>query len=313
MSETFSIDGTKVLPGQNKLISLLVSPLPSGTPIHINVHVYRSKKPGPSVLLLGGLHGDEINGVETVRRVIYSKSLTKLKRGTVIAIPLLNVFGFINFSREVPDGKDVNRSFPGSNIGSLASRVAHVLTKKILPLIDFGIDFHTGGSSIFNYPQLRVTAGDEEALNLAKIFNPPFILQNKVISKSLRKQAHDMGKSMLVFEGGESQRIDEDSIVRSIKGIDNVLGHLEMTEQVPSKKQSKIFEQSRWLRAPKAGVFILSVKAGSKVKKGDLLGEIHNLNKGKPAKILAPFDSCVLAHVNNPVISRGDALFHLVY
>ncbi len=203
------IDGEEIGQGQNAHICLNVSRLPSGTQIHINIHVYRSKNPGPTMLILGGLHGDEVNGVEIVRRIVASSSLNSLQKGSVIAIPLLNVFGFINFSRTVTDGKDVNRSFPGSKMGSLASRVAYMMRNEILPNIDFGIDFHTGGSTINNHPQLRVTRGDERALELAKVFASPIILKNRAIPKSLRLHAHKMGKPILVFEGGESLRMDD--------------------------------------------------------------------------------------------------------
>ena len=166
--EEMIINGTEVKPGDKKEIRIHVGKLPSGTRINMYAHVYRSMQDGPTMLVLAGVHGDEVNGVEVVRRSIEEGVYDRMTRGTAIVIPLLNIYGFLLFSREVPDGKDVNRSFPGSFKGSLASRVARTLTKKILPLVDFGVDFHTGGANRYNYPQIRYTRGDEKAFELAK-------------------------------------------------------------------------------------------------------------------------------------------------
>ncbi|NNC82113.1 MAG: succinylglutamate desuccinylase/aspartoacylase family protein [Flavobacteriales bacterium] len=297
--------------GKDAHLRINVAGLPSGTEIHINVHVYRSKKPGPCVLLLGGMHGDEVNGVEIVRRVVASKALKSLQKGSVIAIPLLNVYGFINFSRSVRDGKDVNRSFPGTKNGSLASRVAYLMSKEILPHIDYGVDFHTGGSTIHNFPQLRVTKDDARALELAQIFSPPIILKNRPIPKSHRLHAYRSGKPILVFEGGESLRIDEDSIQTGIQGIHRILNHEGMLSMPMDQAESKVYDSSKWVRASKAGLVNLMVRAGHGVRKGEVLAYIHDLGTLKRTGIKSPKDGLVIAHVNNPVVSRGDALFHI--
>ena len=200
------INGESVKPGESKHIRLNVARLPSGTVISLRVNVFRSENPGPTMLVLGGVHGDEINGVEIVRRTIESGLYKNLQAGSVIAIPLLNIYGFINFSRDVPDGKDVNRSFPGHATGSLASRVAATLSKKILPMIDFGIDFHTGGDSRYNYPQIRFTGGDSRAETLARAFAAPYLIKKPAVANSLRKVAQGMKIPILVFEGGEALR-----------------------------------------------------------------------------------------------------------
>ncbi len=313
ISETMFIGGNEVNPGEQKHLKLTVGALPSGTRIHINVHVYRAQNPGPSVLLLGGLHGDEVNGVEIVRRTIASGILDGLKKGTVIAIPLLNVYGFINFSRSVRDGKDVNRSFPGTKKGSLASRVAFLMTNEILPNIDFGMDFHTGGSTIDNHPQVRVSDGDEVALKLAKSFAPPIILKNTPIPKSHRLQAMKMGKPILVFEGGESLRLSENSIQVGVDGISRVLKSSKMIDSDVAKGKSKIYAISKWVRAPKSGLVNLNVKSSDTVKKGQVLAEIHHLDSLKKIEVKSPANGIIAAHVNNPVVSRGDALFHLMF
>ncbi|NNK80458.1 MAG: succinylglutamate desuccinylase/aspartoacylase family protein [Flavobacteriales bacterium] len=311
--EIITIDGNEIALGKNAHIRCRVASLPSGTDIHINIHVYRSNKAGPKILLLGGLHGDEVNGVETVRRILSSKSLESLQRGTIIAIPLLNVYGFINFSRSVRDGKDVNRSFPGSKTGSLASRVAYMMSNHILPNIDYGIDFHTGGSTIHNLPQLRVTQGDNAALELGRIFNPPVILQNKAIPKSHRLHAFKLGKPILVFEGGESLRLDEASIQMGITGVHRILSHERMLSMPIDSELTQEFEKSKWIRAYRSGLVNLKTSSGSSVKKGQILAEIYQLDSLKKVSIKSPRDGLLIAHVNNPVVNRGDALFHIVF
>lgn len=305
------IAGTRIDLGESKRLEIHVGDLPSGTPIDIHMHVFRSKKEGPTLLLMAGLHGDEINGVETLRRALIDDYFKKLKVGNVILIPLLNVFGFINFSRSVRDGKDVNRSFPGTKNGSLASRVAYLMSNEVLPHIDIGVDFHTGGSSIHNHPQLRVTLNDPNSIGLAEIFAPPFILKNRPIARSHRKQALSMGKSILVYEGGESLRLDEDSILEGLNGVKRLMHHLGMIENSPKKSKSVVFDRSKWIRSPRAGVVNLYAKAGDKVKKGEVLAIIHNLDKLSKRTVICPEECFILSHVNNPVVSKGDALFHL--
>jgi predicted deacylase len=307
------IDGNEIAPGKNAHLRVNVSELPTGTSIHINVHVFRSKNPGPKILLLGGLHGDEVNGVDIVKRVITSKVLRSLHAGSVIAIPLLNVYGFINFSRSLRDGKDVNRSFPGTRTGSLASQVANMMTREVLPNIDFGVDFHTGGSSISNHPQLRVSKGDVKALELAHTFSPPIILLNKPIPKSHRLQALKMGKPMLVFEGGESLRLDEQAIQMGIEGVHRLLNEHQMLSMPMRPSKSLVFEKSKWVRASKAGLVRNFAHAGEQVTKGQLLAEIYNLDKLQTTSVRAPLDGVLAAHVSTPVAGSGDALFHIVY
>ena len=306
------VNKTEIAPGENKIIKLNVSKLPSGTEIDILAHIFRSKKPGPTVLILGGLHGDEINGVEIVRKAINEKTFSNLKCGTVIAIPLLNVYGFINFSRDLPDGKDINRSFPGNSKGSLASRVAKQLTRHILPLVDFGIDFHTGGRSIHNVPQVRIDTTIPESENLAKIFNPPFIIKSKIIPKSLRKECNKLKIPMLVFEGGESLRIHKESVKVGLKGIKNILhNHKMITRKNETNNKVVFIKESHWIRASYAGIFKPEIKAGELVKKDQILGTISTPFETKIKRIKARKDGYVFGLNNNPVINQGDALFHI--
>ena len=304
----------KVNPGENKEINLLVGALPTGTGVYIKSHVFRSANPGPTMLVLAGMHGDEINGIEIVRRAIFSGLFDELIAGSVIAIPVLNIYGFMNFSRYVPDGKDVNRSFPGSSRGSLASRVAHMMSKKILPLVDFGIDFHTGAESRFNFPQVRYTPKSAESRQLAEIFNPPILLAKSTIAKTLRAEARSMKIPVIVYEGGESLRLDGHSIEIGLDGIKQIL---QAKSMIPADfsfgPRYYDFTKTSWIRAHQSGVFIWTEGSGRKVKKGDILGHIYNPNGTEKTTVTAHKPGYLIAHNNLPVVNVGDALFHLAY
>jgi hypothetical protein len=305
------INNINIKKGENKIITFDVSSLASGTEILIQAYVFRSKNDGPTILVTGGVHGDEINGVEIVRRAIHQNIFKNLKCGTIIAIPLVNIYGFINFSRDLPDGKDVNRSFPGSKVGSLASRVANILTKHILPIIDYGLDFHTGGSSIYNYPQIRVNKDDEKSLELAKIFNAPLLVKTGLINKSFRKEAFKHNVPMLVFEGGESLRLDDFSIIEGINGIKRVLNHFKMIGENIGLQNMQTISNHKWIRASVSGIFLPQIKSGEYFKKGDVLGLITNPYNQFVKKIIARKDGFVFGHDNKPVINQGKALFHV--
>ncbi len=312
MAKDLILNGKKIGVGTKEEIRLNVARLPSGTVITVRVFVFRSENPGPVVLAMGGVHGDEINGVEIVRRAIDKGFFENLNRGTVIAIPLLNIYGFINFSRDASEGKDVNRSFPGSLSGSLASRVAATLTKKILPLVDCGMDFHTGGSARYNYPQIRYTAGNEKAEELANAFGAPYLIQKPNISKSLRKIANAQGKPIVIFEGGESLRFDGFSIDHGLSGIKRVLKHFGMIEEAPQiLKKPIVFDKTSWLRADKSGLFRWSQQSGAKVSIGEPLGILNDPYGEWEIKILSTKEGYIIGHNNAPVVSQGDALFHI--
>ena len=313
-NKTLVINGEKIAPGQHKLVQINIARLPTGTLIHIPVHVFNAKKEGPTVLVQAGLHGDEINGVETVRRMLQDE-LFHIKKGAVIVVPILNIFGFIHFSRDVPDGKDVNRSFPGRKTGSLASRIAHRYTAEILPQIDFGIDLHTGGGPRHNYPQVRYSQEDLESKKLAEAFDAPFYFASRLIMGSFRKTSYKMGIPTIVYEAGESMRFDEYAISQGIKGVQNVLGSLGMLPQKKTSKKTKsiFLEQTRWIRASRAGMFIPQKKNGSAVMKGEILGTITDTDAKKNKKIKSPFDGYIFCINHQAVVNQGDALFHLGY
>lgn len=295
------------------MISLFVGKLPSGAKISVKTHVFCSKKTGPNVLLLAGLHGDEINGIEILRKTIASGILDQLICGNVIVIPILNIYGFVNFSRVVPDGKDVNRSFPGSMSGSLASRMASILTKRVLPVIDFGIDFHTGGDNRFNFPQIRYTRNDEYSKNLAHAFAAPYLVEKALLKKSFRKAGRDLNKPIIVFEGGEALRLDGFVIETAVKGVQRLLVKQGMLTGELPPVHSLTFRKSSWIRAKQAGIFIWSKNSGHKVMKGETLGSIYDPNGNSRIAVIANRSGFILGHNNTPVVHQGDALFHIGY
>lgn len=311
-NKEITIGGTTVKPGQNKLVNISIDRLPTGTLIDIPIYVFNAKKPGPVVLVQAGLHGDEVNGVEVVRRMLAEKQL-QVTKGAVIAVPILNIFGFIHFSRDVPDGKDVNRSFPGTKSGSMASRIAFHYTREILPHIDFGIDLHTGGGQRHNFPQIRYTQEDKKSMELARLFNAPLCFPSSLIKGSFRKTAFNLNKPIIVYEAGESMRFDDFSISEGIQGVLNILKHFGMIKmEFKIKPPSSLhLEDRKWLRAPTAGMFVPKVKNGGPVKNGELMGLVSDTFAKRTKKIKAPYDGVVICINHQAVVNQGDALFHI--
>jgi predicted deacylase len=311
--DEFVINNSTVESGESTLIKLNVGRLPSGTKITVDAHVFRGPEDGPTALIMGGVHGDEINGIEIVRRCLEEDVFAGIMKGTIIAIPILNIFGFINFSRSVPDGKDVNRSFPGLLHGSLAARVAGILTKQVLPMVDFIIDLHTGGASRFNFPQVRYSKQDPLAYELGRQFGAPFLIQKPLISKSLRKIAFDMKIPTIVYEAGESIRFDGYSIELGIQGIKRILSNAAMISQNTDAITDGILHitKTNWIRASHSGLFIWTKASGQKVTKGEPIGFIKDPQGLMSVTILANRDGYIIGHNNASVVNQGDALFHL--
>lgn len=305
------IDDHEVKPGEQIQINALIAHLPTRTPINIPVFVNRAKKDGPVLLFMAGVHGDETNGIEIVRRLI-KNNYCEPDRGTVIAVPVFNIYGFLNHSRGLPDGKDLNRSFPGSKNGSLASRVAYFLTSNVLPLIDYGLDFHTGGASHNNYPQIRGNFDLEKDLELARVFGAPFIIDSRFRDKSVRKISSKMGKQVLVYEGGETMRLRKNVIDEGIAGALRVMKYLGMRADAPGLTASPIvFGSTTWVRARHAGLHHSVVRNGGKVTKNQLLGYITDPYGQFEKKIKSPVTGYIIGINNYPVINMGDALLHI--
>lgn len=310
MPDFIKINGEKIARGEDKLLNLNIARLPTYTNIDLPVRVIRAEKEGPGLLLTGGLHGDEINGIEIVRRLLFDK-LAVPEIGTVIAIPLMNIYGFIQSERGVPDGKDINRSFPGAKRGSLAKLVAYTIMNEILPQIDYGIDFHTGGASKANYPQVRCVFDIKKNLELGKAFAPPVLVHSGLIEKSFRKAAHKKGKHILVYETGESHRIDEAGIKEGINGTLRLMKFLGMKKEAPAENSVEVYKKSAWIRARYAGLYLSNVKLGEKVKKRQLLGVITDPFGNENFKIRSTYNGQVIGQNNNPVVHKGDAIIHI--
>lgn len=310
MSEFIEVNGAKVARGEDKVINLSIAKLPTSTSIDLPVRVIRGLKKGPTLLISGGLHGDEINGIEIVRRLL-TKNLLQPEAGSVIAVPLMNVYGFIQNVRGVPDGKDINRSFPGSKTGSLANLVAHKIMNEIIPKIDFGIDFHTGGASRANYPQIRCSLDIDKNIELAKAFSPPVILHSGLIDKSFRKAAYKKGKQILVFETGESLRVDEFGINEAIQGTQRLMKHLGMISKAPDPQKSEVYNKSSWVRAKVAGLFHPKINLGDHITKRQLLGRITDPYGNETVKVISQYNGRVIGLNYNPVVHKGDAILHI--
>ncbi len=312
--EVLHILGEKVALGKRAKVSFNVAKLHTQNTIDVPVIIERSKKPGPTVLIMAGIHGDEVNGVEIVRQII-AKGINKPKKGTIICIPVINVFGFIHMDREFPDGRDLNRVFPGIRGGSLASRVAFKLVTEILPHADLVLDFHTGGSDRFNAAQIRIIKGEDNLDELAKVFGAPFVLYSKNLKKSFRNTCHKLCIHILLFEGGNSFNIDNNITNTGVNGAKRVLHHLGMLGskfKVSEPKKSCIYiSQSKWIRANYSGMFKSSVSINSEVKKGDVLGHITDPYGSFNHFVKAPNDGFIFNVNESPIIYQGDAIFHI--
>lgn len=306
------INNIEIKAGETANIEVNVAKLPSRSPIDIIVNVARSAEPGPTLLLMGGLHGDEINGVEIVRRIIEEGNHIP-EKGTVICIPLLNIYGFIHFSRYVPDGKDVNRSFPGNRNGSLASRIAHYLMKEIIPKIDYGVDFHTGGADRENYPQVRCQLNNPTDMDLAQAFHAPFTIHSKHRPNSLRQSASKLGKSILVYEGGESSRFSEPAIRHGIDGTLRLMKHLGMKNgPLPEPEhQNHQLKHSTWIRARSSGIFQSLVSGGEEVRKNQVVGYITDPFGEFKIALKSHATGHIISLNNNPILHQGDAVMHI--
>jgi|TARA_B110000908_G_scaffold122831_1_gene144056 predicted deacylase len=311
LNKPFVILGTEIPKGKRTILDLEVARLHTRTTVKVPVIIERSKNPGPVVLLLAGIHGDEINGVGIIREII-SQKINRPISGTIICIPVFNIFGYLIQTREFPDGRDLNRMFPGSLNGSLASQFAHQFTKEIAPHVDYVIDFHTGGGERDNIAQIRCSKEDKRGLELAKIFNPPMIVFSNIISKSLRDTLHKMGKTILLFEGGKSKEFDASIINEGVNGTKNILIHLGLIEGEITVKKTPIFvEKAKWLRASYSGMFKIMAKNGTFVKKKEVLGIIQDPFGEFKKKVYAPFDGHIFCINKTPIVNKGDALFHV--
>jgi len=312
VSEPFIIGGREIKLGSREIVGFELPPLASHSELHIPIHVLRGKKDGPCLLVCAALHGDEINGIEIIRRLVGLKSLSRFN-GTLIAVPIVNIYGFIHMSRYLPDRRDLNRSFPGSEKGSLAARLAYRFMQEIVSKATHGIDLHTAAVHRDNFPQIRANLDDDETLKLAEAFRAPLIIDAPLRPGTIREAAVAREIPWLVYEAGEALRFDEVSIRAGVRGIVNVMREIGML----SKKKSstalspRTVKSNFWMRAPQSGILRLTIKLGAVVSKDEVLGFVSDPYGENEATIIAPNTGIIIGRTNLPLVHEGDAVVHL--
>lgn len=313
--EPMVIGGITIKAGESKRIELPMPPLYTDTHMSMPVHVQRGKKDGPTFFVSAAIHGDELNGIEIINRLLKSRSIKSLK-GTLIAVPIVNTYGVLNQSRYLPDRRDLNRSFPGSKKGSLAGRLAHLFINEIVTKCNYGIDLHTGAIHRSNLPQVRANLDDEETLHLAKAFGLPVLLNADIRPGSLREAAADFGAKVLLYEAGEALRYDEYSIRAGVKGIVNVMreiGMLTNRKGQGHKINQFIARQSGWVRANDSGFVSHVAQLGDHVNKGDTLAIIADPYGTELNKVISPEEGVIIGKQNIPLTQEGEAMYHIAY
>lgn len=308
------IGETPVGRGERRTIDVPLPRLYTHGELAMPVQVVRGKKPGPRLLLSAVLHGDELNGIEIIRRVLANIDITKL-RGAIVAAPVVNVYGLITQSRYLPDRRDLNRSFPGSMRGSLAARLAYLFLNQVASPCTHAIDLHTAATNRINLPQIRADLTDRPTRECALAFGAPVALHATTRDGSFREAAGERGLKILVYEAGEPLRFNDEAIVAGARGIDRVMRHLKMLPQRKGRRGNPgviaEIRQSTWVRARRSGVLRLHVKLGDTLKAGQILGIIADPMDEKRARLRAPGEGVVIGHAINPLVHRGDAVVHV--
>ncbi|MDO6618369.1 succinylglutamate desuccinylase/aspartoacylase family protein [Shewanella sp. 6_MG-2023] len=314
--EKLIIGDFTILPGEQRKIELPVAKLYTDADVSLPVHIIRAKKTGPTIFISAAVHGDELNGIEIIRRLIKQNKF-KIISGTLIAVPMVNVYGVVNQSRYMPDRRDLNRCFPGSAKGSLAGRVAHIFLNEIVSHCDYGIDLHTGAIHRSNFPQIRADMNDEETKLLAEVFGVPVILNSNLVDGSLRESAVKNETKILLYEAGEALRFDEFSICAGMKGILNVLQHLGMIRKTSATRKKKrapfIANGSQWVRANASGIVHNIANLGEQITKGQVLAEIGSPYGEVIDSVIASRSGILIGKQNIPLVQEGEAMFHIAY
>lgn len=321
MRAAFQIGSVKVAAGERELVDLPVSKLSNHTPVTLPVHVLHGARPGPAMFISAAIHGDELNGVEIIRRVLKTLNPGAIA-GTLLAIPVVNAYGFIGRSRYLPDRRDLNRAFPGSAHGSLAARLAHLFLTEVVRRCHFGIDLHTAAVHRVNLPQIRADfLKRPRCRELAEAFGAQVVLESPERSGSLRRSAREAGCDVLVYEGGEGLRFDEFAIKAGVDGIANVMLHTGMLElpdgvELPPKeltRQPVFANAAKWVRAPDGGIFRTVRKIGNAVSEGEIIGWVSNPYEDTDTEIRSPRRGIIVGSTTLPIVNMGDALFHIAW
>jgi predicted deacylase len=309
----FSIANTVVAPGTRKTLELPVASLYSHAPMTLPVQVVCGRYDGQKLFVSAALHGDEINGVEIIRRLLRLPVLKKL-RGTLLAIPIVNVYGFVNRSRYLPDRRDLNRSFPGSERGSMAARLADLFIREIVDQSDYGIDLHTGAIHRENLPQIRANLDDTETARIANAFHVPVLLNSNLRDGSLREIAAERGIPMLLYEAGEALRFDERAIRAGVKGIIAVMRELKMlpaSSRRGKRPEPLVARSTSWVRADRSGILRSVAALGTRVSKGEIIGVIADPFGNQEYDVTAGNHGIIIGRTNLPLVNEGEALFNI--
>jgi predicted deacylase len=307
------IGSDSIAAGERREVDLRVAPTYTHDDLSMTVQVVRGRQDGPVLFISAAVHGDELNGVEIIRRLLQQKSLSRMK-GTLLAIPIVNVHGFLNQSRYLPDGRDLNRCFPGSERGSLAGRVAHTFVEEILSQSTHGIDLHTGTRHRSNFPQIRADLDQSGTLEMTKAFGVPVALDSKIRDGSMRECAGDHGVPMILYEAGEALRFDEVYIRAGVKGVINVMreiGMLSKSRRTRPLPEPLISDRTQWVRAPESGVLRTLVALGANVVKGQVVAVIADPMGSTEIEVVAPSNGIVIGRTNLPLVYAGNALFNI--
>ncbi len=308
----FRLGGVDIQPGEHASIALPVTNLYTRGEVTMPVRVIRGRKPGPVLFVSAALHGDEINGVEIIHRLLGSKAMARL-RGIVIAVPVVNVFGFLAHSRYLPDRRDLNRSFPGSERGSLAARMARLFMDEVVAKSTHGIDLHTAAIHRTNLPQVRASLDQPGVLEMAESFEVPVVVQAELRDGSLRSAMHDRGIPVIVYEGGEALRFDRMAIRVGYRGILGVMRKIGMLPEAKVKRKEKpaLVRNTTWVRAPESGVLRPRVGLGAHVTEGHELGRVGDPFGAAEISVVAPVGGIIIGQTQIPLVNEGDALFHI--
>jgi predicted deacylase len=310
---TFNICGTEVPAGARVTVDMPVSLLSTHTPMAVPIHVIHGRREGPTMFISAAVHGDEIIGIEVIRRLLKTPLARKI-RGTLLCVPVVNVFGLISHNRYLPDRRDLNRSFPGNPNGSLAGQLAHSFLEEVVKRCDVGIDIHSAAIHRTNLPQIRVSPDRERAMELAEAFSPPAIISTKLREGSLRGAARDLDVDVLLYEAGEALRYNEVAVRIGVKGTLRVMQHIGMissNQAKPSRVPPVRSTATYWVRAPQGGILRMLKALGERVDEGDILGYVSDPLGETESEIRGHKTGIIIGLANLPIVKRGDALFHI--
>ncbi|ABE55918.1 Succinylglutamate desuccinylase/aspartoacylase [Shewanella denitrificans OS217] len=308
--EAFEFGDCSVKAGSQESVKLPAAKLYNDTPMELHVEVFHGSKPGPVLLVCAAIHGDELNGIEICRRLL-SRINAKTLAGTLLVVPVVNVFGFIHQSRYLPDRRDLNRCFPGSPKGALASRLANLFSSQLVTRATHIIDLHTGAIHRENLPQIRCDTDSPVMLDMANAFGAPVIMSSKAREGSMRGYANELNVPCILYEAGEALRFSDLSIKSGLTGVMNVMRSLGMIKGKVRAKTSVNASRSYWVRSESDGLINVKLKLGERVSKGNILAHVVNPHGGESVALIAPTDGIIIGISNIPVTNEGEALFHI--